>query len=132
MFSLTFLWKDHNPVPYKRTTQRQKYVDEDYKKYQQWKAIVYFSFIKQLGKAPQNFFKKDQKYYVDIMIYFKDRTHGDSDNIMKGVLDAIFQKPLTDKYIAGSFDYQYDKKNPRVEVKISENRIINDEKRSTF
>ena len=108
-----------NPVPYKRTTQRQKFVDAGYKKYLTYKSLIYATFIKAFSKHPHQLLEKKTKYYVNILIFFKDKKHGDSDNIYKGVLDAIFQKPLNDKYIAGSFDYFYDKENPRIEIKIS-------------
>ena len=105
-----------NPIPYKRTTQRQKFVDNGYKKYLAWKELVYWSFVKQIKKQPSKVFKSGEKYYAIITVYYMDKTHGDTDNVTKGILDAIFQKPLTDKFIAGFFDYFYDKKNPRVEV----------------
>ena len=62
--------------------------------------------------------EKDKKYYVDVVAYYKDKKHGDTDNVAKGINDAIFQKPLSDKYVAGSYDFFYDKENPRVEIKI--------------
>ncbi len=107
-----------NAVPYKRTTQRQKWCDENYKKYQAFKKNVRELFIFIYGKYPHQVFNKGEKYYLDIKIYFYDKKHGDSDNVFKGIADAIFAKPLNDKNIAGSFDFFYDKENPRVEVKI--------------
>ncbi len=111
---------DKNPVPYKRTTQRQKFKDVEYQKYQVWKTKVISAFADKFKKLPHNIFSKDEKYYVNIKAFYKDRTHGDTDNIAKGINDAIFQKPLNDKYIAGSYDFDYDKSNPRVEVEILE------------
>lgn len=109
-----------NPVPYKRTTQKQMFVDKRYKIYTNWKAHVVATFIKEFKTYPKNVFKPKIKYYVDIIVYYKDMTHGDTDNVFKGILDALFAKPLNDKYIAGSMDYFYDKENPRVEIKISQ------------
>lgn len=54
------------------------------------------------------------------MVFYKDKRHGDTDNVAKGINDSIFQKPLNDKYIAGSYDFDYDKDNPRVEIIIRE------------
>ena len=108
-----------NPVPYKRTTQRQKYRDTNYNKYQDWKNRIITEFIKKYNKYPHQILKPNKKYYVNIMCYYKDRTHGDTDNIFKGILDSIFQKPLNDKYITGSMDYEYDIRNPRVEITIT-------------
>lgn len=109
-----------NPVPYKRTTQRQKFVDEGYKKYISWKNKVVADFVKSFSRYPHQVMSKDRKYYVDIKAFYKDRTHGDTDNVAKGINDALFQKPLNDKYIAGSYDFDYDKKSPRVEINIRE------------
>lgn len=109
-----------NPVPYKRTTQKQKFKDLDYKTYIDWKNTVVIEFINLFKKYPHQILEKNRKYYVDIMVYFKDKKHGDPDNIAKGINDAIFQKPLNDKYIAGSYDFDYDKQDPRVEVIIRE------------
>ena len=107
-----------NPVPYKRTTQRGKFSPE-YKKYQAWKNRVVAAFIlANKNRLPHHVLEKDKKYYVNIMCYFKDKTHGDTDNVAKGINDAVFQKPLNDKYVAGSYDFDYDKENPRVEVEI--------------
>ena len=70
------------------------------------------------GKLPSGILKKDKKYFVDVVCYYKDKKHGDTDNVAKGVNDALFAKPLSDKYIAGTYDYYYDKENPRLCVRI--------------
>lgn len=114
---------NYNPIPYKRTTQKQKFKDVDYKRYTVWKQIILAEFIKTFGKYPHQLLAKNKKYYVQILIYNKDKTHGDSDNQYKAVLDAIFAKPLNDKYIAGSMDYYYDKNNPRVEIEIRKDLV---------
>lgn len=113
---------DGNPVPYKRTTQRAKYKDKEYARYLKWKELIMRYFILKFNKYPHQIFKKNHKYYVNIVVYYKDKTHGDTDNIYKGVLDAIFAKPLNDKYICGSMDYFYDKENPRVEITFKDKR----------
>ncbi len=116
--SFTVFCDNYNPVPYKRTTQKQKFVCKEYQKYMKWKSLVIVSFVKAFKNTPFNMLEKDKKYYVDIVAYYKDKRHGDTDNIAKGINDAIFQKPLSDKYIAGTYDFFYDKENPRVEIKI--------------
>ncbi len=55
------------------------------------------------------------KTYLHVMIYFRDRKHPDAENVRKGIQDALFKQ---DKYVAGSFDFGYDPKRPRCEVKI--------------
>lgn len=109
-----------NPTPYKRTTQKQKFVDEGYKKYTAYKALIVAEFIKEYKCYPHKVLKPNTKYYVNVVAYYKDKTHGDTDNVAKGVNDALFAKPLSDKYISGSYDYFYDKENPRLEIEIVE------------
>ena len=107
-----------NPTPYKRTTQKQKFMDKGYKTYLNYKALIRASFAKEYHSLPHMVLKPNTKYYVNVVAYFKDKKHGDTDNVAKGVNDAIFAKPLNDKYIAGSYDYFYDKDYPRLEVEI--------------
>jgi len=114
------VFSPNNPVPYKRTTQKAKHVNADYKKYQGYKQKIYVSFIKKTGNYPHVLLNKSKKYYVEVMAYYKDKTHGDTDNVAKGVNDAIFAKPLSDKYVAGSYDFDYDEENPRLEITIKE------------
>ncbi len=118
-----------NPVPYKRTTQgtakRIGWSKDDavlnYKKYLHWKKHVRSCFIDFFGEPPESVLKKNTKYYVDVMIYYKDKKGGDPDNIGKGIKDAIFAKPLNDKYCSDSNDYSFEEaKNPRVEITIRE------------
>ena len=106
-----------NPIPYHRTTQG-SFWNKGSKRYSAWKNYVVKAYREQTGtrdngKKPIE--KSDDKVRMDATIYFKNRTHADSDNIFKGVADALFQN---DKYVAGSFDFFYDKENPRVEIEI--------------
>lgn len=114
------VFSKNNPVPYKRTTQKQKFVDESYKKYQAYKVEIIKAFVKETDSIPSEVLSKYKKYYVDIVAYYKDKKHADTDNVAKGVNDAIFAKPLSDKYVSGSYDYYYDKENPRLCVRIME------------
>ena len=107
-----------NPTPYKRTTQRQKFVDENYKKYVAYKNLIIAEFVKKYKCLPHKLLKPKTKYYVNVTAYYKDLKHADTDNVAKGVNDALFSKPLSDKYIAGSYDYFYDKVNPRLEIQV--------------
>lgn len=81
----------NNPVPYKRTTQRAKYKDEEYKRYRAFKELLKWEFRKQ-NKVPSNeALNKNKHYEFSLKIGFKNRSHGDGDNIVKGVLDALFE-----------------------------------------
>ena len=41
IYNFTVNCDNSNPVPYKRTTQKQKFVDKGYKKYVAWKNKVF-------------------------------------------------------------------------------------------
>ena len=56
-----------------------------------------------------------RKVFLNVVIYFRDRKHGDPENVRKGIQDAIFDE---DKMVAGSVDFFYDPKYPRVEIEI--------------
>ena len=107
------------PVPYKRTTQAAKFCAK-YKVYQEYKDCVVAAFLSQCvgtwGYPKPLTSIKGQKTRVDIMIYFKNYAHGDGDNVLKAILDSLF---ANDKFCTGSYDYDYDKENPRVEITIS-------------
>ena len=117
-----------NPVPYKRTTQGGTW-DKGYKKYQQWKAQVQACCIQQAPKKLQFQWVKmggkhiiDRKapFWVRTVIFFKDRTHSDPDNVHKGINDALFKN---DKYVSGEYWFFYDIEDPRVEVSVRELHI---------
>ncbi|QCD44108.1 RusA family crossover junction endodeoxyribonuclease [Campylobacter mucosalis] len=92
----------YNPVPYKRTTQRQKWVDKGYKKYLAFKELLRWQFKAQNKAEP----RLSGRYHVSIVATYKDKTHGDTDNIAKGVNDALFSD---DKLVSGDYDFRYGK-----------------------
>lgn len=122
---------DGNPCPYFRVTSESKW-SKGAKRYHAWCDHVraaYIDMLEDMGKEKRAEVKHlhdltdkkpivntGNKIHVGIMIFFKDKTHADSDNVFKGIADALF---MNDKYVAGNFDYAYDKKNPRVVVKIT-------------
>lgn len=104
-----------NPIGYHRTTQG-SYWNAGSKKYTQWKHYVVKAFCEATGRQSiEKPIEGKVKQYLHTFIYFKDRKHGDPDNIQKGIADALFQN---DKYVAGSYDFDYDKENPRVEIQV--------------
>ncbi len=117
--SIFFVVPGH-PVGYKRTTQEGCKFDAGYKRYQEYKDSVVSAFLDQVpgnwGHPKPLTTTKNQKARVDTFIYFKSGIHPDPDNVQKAILDSLFK---SDKYCAGSFDYDYDKENPRVEVTLS-------------
>lgn len=102
VYELEITGLEYNPVPYKRTTQRAKFASEDYKKYCAWKKFLAEEFRKQNGIIPA----LRGRYRVEIVATYKDKTHGDTDNVAKGVNDALF---ASDKYVSGSYEFQYGK-----------------------
>lgn len=112
--------KDGNPIPYFRTTQGTQFT-KGAKRYHAWADYVRAAFIdaiqamtaKERAEVKEyiNFANKKPivavagKIVMDLNIDFKDNTHGDCDNVFKGIADALF---MNDKYLAGSFDYKED------------------------
>lgn len=108
-----------NPLGYHRATQGSKWNDK-YKRYQAWKDHV-CDAMRDAGHLPYTIRKPlttDKAVWtrMDIKIYFANDARSDPDNVWKGIADALFDN---DKYLSGSFDFDYDKQNPRVEVEIS-------------
>ncbi|WP_348518101.1 hypothetical protein [Campylobacter sp. CCS1377] len=80
-----------NPVPYKRTTQRAKFVCSDYMKYLEFRKLLQIEFLRQNKVAYFEAFDKNKTYEYNLKIGFKNKKHGDADNIVKCVLDALFK-----------------------------------------
>lgn len=123
--------KTGNPIPYFRTTQGSKF-SKGAMRYADWKEHVKGSFLAHcidMGYLNHQDFKaliyvlpdmkpivkSKNKIRMDIHSTFIDDSHADSDNIFKGIADALFQN---DKYLEGSFTFERGDKG-KVEVKIS-------------
>lgn len=116
------------PVPYVRTTQRQKFVDRSYHRYQEFKNHVAW-----LGKLAT----KEQlngPVAIEIDFYMTGKGRGDLDNLIKGVLDSLNKICFADDSQIVEIKARkwrvLDKDDQRVEVKIwpidqlqEENRI---------
>jgi len=109
-----------NPLAYYRMTQRSKFADPRAVKYHAW--CNYVRDCAQVGGLKSDSIKKGPKMIagmkkstLNIMIYFKNRHHADPSNVFKGVEDALYD---LDKYVRGSFDFDYDPKKPRVEAEV--------------
>ena len=126
--------QDGNPVPYLRLTQNELRLlripawkaritgkRTRVQRYMDWKEYVYLCFLKACQEnkvSPEEFFRhisRAQKVRLDCIVHFKDRRHGDPENVRKGISDAIFQD---DRKVIGFYDFDYSSK-PGVEVKIS-------------
>lgn len=111
---------NNNPIGYTRTTQKSKW-NENSIKYEIWKRVVANTF---LNECPNLRVPKRTKCKLEIMIYYKNDIKSDPDNVFKGIADALSDTKLekrlykNDNYITGSFDFNYDKSNPRVLVSI--------------
>lgn len=74
-----------NPIGYTRTTQRQKFVDPQAKRYEAWKDYVWVSLLK-VEPHPPRF---EGKVAIDCYIEYKDKRHTDPGNVVKGIADAL-------------------------------------------
>lgn len=64
--------------------------------------------------------------YFHTRAFFKNRSHGDPENIHKAIVDAVCyaSKGKKDKYTGGCFiPPRYDARNPRVEVVIADGNL---------
>ncbi len=107
------------PMGYVRTTQRQKWVDPRWKRYQAFKnAVAACSW--QVGPWDAIIDAiRNGKVYLEITIYYKSNARRpDPTNVLNGVIDALFRQ---DRNVVGRVkDFHFDKENPRVEVTIWE------------
>ena len=121
-----------NAIPKIRKTKRQQWTPEA-QRYVAWKEHVQRSFFDSLIGIDypthlrfMNVFKKpiklftDEKAVMDLKIFWRDRKHGDPENIFGSIADALF---FNDKFLDGSFKSEVAKDGKgRVEVNI----IVND------
>lgn len=108
---------ENNPLPYHRTTQGSKW-NGAYRRYANWKSQIQSEFFKKYPVEKWKYKDKPIKdpgpWKVDVLITFKGTRHGDPDNILKAVLDSLFE---TDKYCAASVDFFY-AKTPALKINI--------------
>lgn len=104
-----------NPIPYTRTTQGTKHTPR-YQRYVQWVSYVQNQFCNNnpdatgMGKYTLNLFRHKKPILlapsiiarVDLKISWANKKGGDGDNVLKGILDALF---VQDKWVSGSYDW---------------------------
>ena len=107
-----------NPLGYHRTTQG-SYWNDASKRYHQWKNYVADAYCTAVGirywQNEKPIVSNKNKVYLHTKIFFANDSRSDPDNVQKGIADALFKN---DKYVVGSYDFHFDKENPRVEVEI--------------
>lgn len=109
--------RNGNPIPYLRTTQNGQWTDKA-KRYHAWQDFVRAHYLdavmpskkikrEDFGDAHDFLQKKPikatkEKICMVLFIQWANDTHGDCDNIFKGIADALF---MNDKYLYGAFDF---------------------------
>ncbi len=95
-----------NPLGYHRTTQKAKWAPS-HQRYEKWKGHVIQAFNRTGYRDNKNLnvkpiaISKEHPARVDIDIEYANEIRPDNDNVLKGVLDALF---VNDKFVmAGSF-----------------------------
>lgn len=116
-----------NPVPYLRMTQNEikllRIPDWKLEKTQLKKKqgiqryLSYKNAIKLISNRYKYNRSPESKIMVFVVAFFPNKKHGDPDNILKCVLDALFD---SDKYVSSCVDFQYDASNPGVDITIIE------------
>jgi len=107
--------KQGNPIPYERTTQGSHW-DPRKKRYAAWKRYVVGCWLEQFGDIPK--FKNGSSYRLDVDCFFKNETHGDPENVRKGIQDSLF---LNDKHVWGSVRYWHGP-IPGVKIRVKEDK----------
>jgi len=109
-----------NPIPYHRATQGSKW-NAAHQRYCAWKDYVRASFDKSKD-IPSDAMGKQMVHTkmsegplgrVSAVIMFGKETHADPDNIVKGILDSLFEN---DKHIDVETWHVCGNAEPRVEV----------------
>ncbi len=112
-----------NPVPYHRATQGSKW-NPAHKRYLAWKDYVRAEYRKASRGLPFSYHTEDVGMHpilgevhgrVSIFTRFGPETHADPDNIVKGILDALFNN---DKHIDVTTSHTCGNPQPKVEVSI--------------
>ncbi len=109
-----------NPIPYHRTTQKSLW-DKQAKRYAAWKKYVQQCAL-EAGLDIRKL-QKNQTYSLDVMCWFTDETHGDPENVRKGVQDALFEI-AGDKHVFGAVYFAHipgltESHNPGVEISLA-------------
>lgn len=112
-----------NPIGYTRTTQKSKWNKQSIR-YEKWKQYVWFSL---LGHQQERY-RYQGKTVVECTIWFANKKHADSGNVVKGIADALSDSKQygerlyknDNKVLERVKDFFYDKAEPRVFVDIYE------------
>lgn len=104
-----------NPVPYTRVVGRALWV-RGAKRYAEWKAYVQSCFFTAVDQETRKLLKAGNRQIrygkpielpahtdarMDLKIFWANGSHGDPDNVFKGIADALF---VNDKNLDGSFE----------------------------
>ena len=115
-----------NPLPYFRTTQQSAFSNGNLR-YASWLEYVrrsfertagpgYLKILREAGKLDRHpITDKKIKGNVAATIYFAGENHGDPDNVVKGILDALF---TNDKHIDVQTFHTCGNESGRVEVTV--------------
>ena len=110
-----------NPIGYHRTTQG-SYWNEGSRRYYAWKEYVVAAFERGTRRTPKAgkplALKKGETAQISLKVYWKNGAHADLDNLVKGVLDSLFENDKYVNKINASCEMAEDKRG-RVEIEIT-------------
>lgn len=94
-----------HPVPAVRTTQRQKFKDERYEKYHEYKNRIKAATFEAVYQKFEKFIQILGKVRVSVKVYIYGGIVGDVDNYLKTALDGLqlSQFLKNDKQVKGGF-----------------------------
>jgi Holliday junction resolvase RusA-like endonuclease len=98
-----------------RTTQRQKWCDPRYKVYQAYKERI--RLMANLEGVP-NELNKGAYYRLELQVFWAGAARADLDNVIKGVLDALFKQDRRVLSIKAHANERCGKANERATIDI--------------
>lgn len=88
-------------VPYVRTTQRQKWVDKRYKRYQAWKTA--FRACLNTQAFPSEL-ERGKTYELSVNIFASGKVRYDLDNAVKAVMDSAWTQDRQVKVLSAKIN----------------------------
>ncbi|HZS09555.1 MAG TPA: hypothetical protein VFD58_32305 [Blastocatellia bacterium] len=110
--------KTGNPIPYFRQTQQSSRFNPAARRYHDWKDFVRAQFWLQTAKKLRTDkpYGKAAKGRLEVKIRFRGEAHADPDNIVKGLLDSLFEN---DKHIDVSTSHSCGNQAGSIEILIT-------------
>lgn len=105
-----------NPIPYTRVLKHSW--RDDASRYMEWCEYVRAEFARACEVELPIELEKNAKAQIGLKVFWKSSSHGDLDNILKGILDALFKNDKCINGIVASSEMAPDGKG-RLEIQLA-------------